>query len=139
MSQENVEAVHRGLDAFNRRDVQSWLGHFDPAVEVSEDRSIPDAGTYRGHQGLVKWMYVMDRNWDGLQVQAERITESGDDVLLLATTHARGKESGVDVEGRFGSVFTVRDGRVVAWRIYAGWSEIEELMAGAATERRPAS
>ena len=139
MSQDNVEAVHRGLDAFNRRDVQSWLDHFDPAVEVSEDRSIPDSGTYRGHQGLLKWMYVMDRNWDGLQVQAERITESGDDVLLLATTHARGKESGVDVEGRFGSVFTVRDGRVVAWRIYAGWSEIEELMAGAATERRPAS
>ena len=32
MSQENVEAYKRGLDAFNRRDVEAMLQELDPEV-----------------------------------------------------------------------------------------------------------
>ncbi len=33
MSQENVEAVKRGLDAYNRRDVEALLEKLEPKVE----------------------------------------------------------------------------------------------------------
>ena len=33
MSQENVELVRRGLQAFNERDIDAWLGCFTEDVE----------------------------------------------------------------------------------------------------------
>ena len=35
MSQENVEIVRRGFDAFNRRDLDAFLALFDPDVEFT--------------------------------------------------------------------------------------------------------
>ena len=33
MLRENVEAVRRGLDAYQRDDFDSWLATIDPAIE----------------------------------------------------------------------------------------------------------
>jgi uncharacterized protein len=128
MAGENVEVVRRGLDAYNRRDMPAWVDCFDPAVEVSEDPSIPDAGSYEGHDGLLKWAHIMERNWRDFQVHPQRLVESGDDVIALMTVNGRSQESEIEVEGRFGSVFSFRDGRVVDWVIYAGWNEALEAV-----------
>jgi ketosteroid isomerase-like protein len=117
----NAHVVARGLEAFARRDIPDWLGCFDPEVEVREDPSVPDAGGYHGHGGLLQWMHVMESNWDEFHVSAERLVESGDDVVALHSVTGRGRESGVEVNGRFASIFTLRDGRVVRWTIFAGW------------------
>jgi hypothetical protein len=39
MSEENVEAYKRGVDAFNRRDVEAMLEELDP--EVVMDLALP--------------------------------------------------------------------------------------------------
>jgi ketosteroid isomerase-like protein len=36
MSQENVETLRQGLDAFFRRDRQAWLALCDPDFETDE-------------------------------------------------------------------------------------------------------
>jgi ketosteroid isomerase-like protein len=35
MSQENIERLHRGYDAFNRRDLDAFLALMDPEVELT--------------------------------------------------------------------------------------------------------
>ena len=50
MSQENVELVHRAYDAFNRRDLDAFLGFIDPEVDftsrVVQVAGAPEAGRF---------------------------------------------------------------------------------------------
>jgi ketosteroid isomerase-like protein len=117
----NMAVVRRSLDCLVRRDIPAWLACFDPAVEVSEDVSIPDAGSYHGHAGLMRWLHVMERNWEEFEVSGERFLEHGDDVVTLYRVRGTGKASGIPIEGRFASLLTFRSGRVVSGKIYAGW------------------
>jgi ketosteroid isomerase-like protein len=120
---QNLEVISRGLAAFAERDVERWLDCFDPAVEVLEDPSIPDAGRYDGHDGLRRWMHVMDRNWENFSVDGERFIERDEDVAVLHRVYGRGRSSGVAIEGQFGSVFTLSEARVVRWVIFSSWSQ----------------
>jgi hypothetical protein len=55
MSQENVEAFKRFLDAFNRRDVEAMLEEVDAGVEWRPAAPVAlggEATVYRGHAGI---------------------------------------------------------------------------------------
>jgi ketosteroid isomerase-like protein len=119
----HIAVIERGLLAFQIRDLEAWLACFDPEVRVFEDPSIPDAGRYEGHDGLLRWMRVMDRNWDSFRVEGEHFIDHGEDVVVLHRVRGTGRLSGAEIEGRFGSVFSFRARRVVCWTIYAGWAE----------------
>lgn len=123
ISGENLEVVRRAFDAFERRDIAAVLDCFDPDVRVREDASLPDAREYRGHDGVLQWLRGMDRNWEDFRVRPERFLDRENDVAALMRVHGRGRTSRVPVGGEFGSVFTVGDGRIEEWQIYAGWSE----------------
>jgi ketosteroid isomerase-like protein len=47
MSQENVEIVRRGYEAYARGDMDAAVAPFDPEIEIY-DHDIPDAGTTEG-------------------------------------------------------------------------------------------
>jgi hypothetical protein len=54
MSQENVERFKRGIEAYNRRDVEALLQELDPEVEWYPALEVllgGEATVYRGHDG----------------------------------------------------------------------------------------
>jgi ketosteroid isomerase-like protein len=50
MSQENVEIVRRVWEAWERRDTESVLGLYDPAIVWESHALAPLGGSYRGHE-----------------------------------------------------------------------------------------
>ena len=55
MSKENVEAFKRGLDAYNRQDVEAFVEGTDPDVEWHSgilSGLTGEATVYRGHEGI---------------------------------------------------------------------------------------
>jgi ketosteroid isomerase-like protein len=52
MSEENVEVVRRGYEAYERGDIPSWVDLFDPEVVFHGNADFPDSPTPRGHEGL---------------------------------------------------------------------------------------
>jgi len=54
MSEENVEAIYRMIDAFNARDFDRILAEFDREIEF-HSRFTAVGGVYRGHDGLSRW------------------------------------------------------------------------------------
>ena len=56
MSQENVEVLRAGFDAFNRGDYDSWVGAFAEDVEVHDLADTPDTGVFHGHAGVRAWL-----------------------------------------------------------------------------------
>jgi SnoaL-like domain len=55
MSQENVEAYKRAVDAINRRDIEGLIEELHPAVEWRDVFGLMlggEARMYRGHEGV---------------------------------------------------------------------------------------
>src|SRR4051794_24672810 len=112
MSQENVEIVRRGYEAYLRGDLEAGLAAFDPEVETY-DHDIPDAGEYRGFEGLLRWQADWEREWESWQWDPQDYIDAGERVVAVLRVQARGRHSGVDVERLDGAVHTMRDGKCV--------------------------
>ena len=117
MSQENVEAVRRALDAYQRDDFDSWLATIDPAIEwqaVAIDRVAEGAeGVYRGHEGMRRLWHFLRIEFD-VEAESQELRDVGDDrVVFLGRFRIRGPSSGIVFESPVGYIFTVRDGKLV--------------------------
>jgi ketosteroid isomerase-like protein len=125
MSQENVEIVQQAIGHFQQTGEPLW-DTVDPSVEV-HDHDIPDAGTYRGHAGYLKWLADWNAAWSGSSVQPERWIDAGDKVVVVFQMTAKGRGSGVEVKRRDAMVLEMRDGKQVRLDYYN--SESQALQA----------
>src|SRR5829696_9875635 len=115
MSQERVEALRRGYEVFNRRDIDAWLEGFHPDVEVHDLAGIPDAPVRRGHDALREWVAMMDGIWVDARYEPEEFIEAGEFVVVAVRAKGRGRGSrhtdgrppvpGVRDSGRNGSTY----------------------------------
>ena len=119
MSQENVEIVRQLVEVANRRDTEASLRYVDPEIELqSAIIGGAEGNTYRGHEGVREWMAESDATFEELRVEPEEFRDLGGDVLLIGRLHARGKESGVEIDSATAWLFTLRGGRIVRGRGY---------------------
>jgi ketosteroid isomerase-like protein len=103
VSQENVERVRAGFDAWNRGDVDSFLETFHPECEYFSELIArmegADNAVFRGRAGMRRFWEEWHSVWD-LVVEVSEIRDLGDTVLTLGRTkHA---------ERRAGSMWTCR-------------------------------
>jgi ketosteroid isomerase-like protein len=119
MSQENVEIVRRGIDAFNRRDLDGldelmtgdceWL----PAMP-----GIVAGDSYRGRDGLEAYLADLAATWEALRIVADETRDLGDSVLVLGRLEGRGRGSGVPVDAPIGVLDDFRDGKISRVRAF---------------------
>ena len=123
MSQENVELVRRGFDAFNRVGasgdltalVQVQREFFDPAIEYIP---VVEGMRIRGHEDLLDYWRRWFEPWSEIRWDVEEVIDAGEQVLAVFTIVARGKGSGMEITQRSCVVFEGRDGKVVRAREY---------------------
>jgi ketosteroid isomerase-like protein len=121
MSQENVEAFKRGLEAGNRGDVDTLLEELDPEVEWHSALHALLGGkerVFRGHEGVREMIGDLNEAFDEFQVEVSEIRDLGDRLVAIGRTRARGKASGVETETPYALVTEIRDGRTVSVRGY---------------------
>jgi ketosteroid isomerase-like protein len=126
MSQENVEIVRRAFayevhGAGGRAEAEAI---FDPGVVMNP----ADAGPFHGVDAMrddyVRWASA----FEGLEVSAEEIIDGGDRVMVTAYHRGRGRTSGVEVDGRFYEVYTLRNSKVVRVDEYTERAEALEAV-----------
>jgi ketosteroid isomerase-like protein len=121
MSEENVEAFRRALDAYNRRDIDAFLEAFDPMAEVHPLTLAMfgrEGTVYRGHDGIRQFIRDVDEVLPGIQVQPLEIRDLGERIVANGRLHARGRASGAEVESPIGWVVEFREGRVTRMTDY---------------------
>jgi ketosteroid isomerase-like protein len=124
MSQDDLaEIFRRAMEAYSRGDYETALVGFDPAIEWSVHQSlVPDASTYRGHEGVKRFWETWAEAIRGVALEIEecrRIEENR--VLAITRAHGTGAGSGAPVaSGRFTQIVDFRDGRVTRVRLYGG-------------------
>jgi ketosteroid isomerase-like protein len=128
MSEENVEAVRRFVDAYNRRDVDALLALLSPDVVWEALEGVTGIGElYRGREGVREWIELMSENAeDGVHIEIEQITDLGDDRVFIAvvlTAHRRG--SRVPFDYRTWQIAWFADGLITRRQVF--WTRAEAL------------
>jgi ketosteroid isomerase-like protein len=114
MSQENVDLVRRALEAFPRGDMDEMLSYMDPEGELhSAIVGGAEGVSYRGHEGFRRWYADSFESFEELSNEWSEFRDLGDRVLVFGRIHARGRESGLEIDSPTGWVFTVRNGKLV--------------------------
>ena len=134
----NSELLLTGYDAWNRDDCDAWLELLDPDVEIVTSGLFPDlAPVYRGHKRAAKFWRQLHEPWEVFRIDVERMEEEGDTVTGWIRFRARGRDSGVEVDMRFGHAMRVRDGLATEF-VTRGTAEEARDALRAMPRRRPA-
>ena len=121
MSQENVAAFKRGLEAGNRGDVETLLQELDPVVEWHSALHALLGGeqtVFRGHDGVREMIEDINETFGGFQIEISEIRDLGDRLVAIGRTRARGQASGAETETPFALVTEVKNGKTVSVRGY---------------------
>jgi ketosteroid isomerase-like protein len=114
----NLGLVRKFVDAFNRRDVESMAGHYEPDVELHEWPTAPGAGVYRGVDGVRSALAGWFEAWEWMRVEIVELVDAGDRVLVTLDQRAKGRGSEIEVEIRSFNVYTFRDGKVLRMQLF---------------------
>ena len=118
MPQRNVEIVRRAIDAFNRRDLDAAARDSDPKVEVDWSRSLGvEAAIYQGRDDVRGFWNTFLDMFERIVVYPDEFIERGEHVVVPNRTRMWGRD-GIEVEARSVLVVTLRDGRILKWRLY---------------------
>jgi ketosteroid isomerase-like protein len=128
MSQENVELVRVGYEAWNRGDMDAILAIFHPDVELVTTGVFPGLDpAYRGHDGFRKFWRDFRGTWESLSIAVHELRDCGERVVVLFSFWARGRD-GLEVHRQNAAVSTIRDGLVVRQENHRDWSTALEAV-----------
>src|SRR5688572_473621 len=124
MSEQNVEIVRRGYEAFARGEID--FETLDSEIEWRGPREFPDlAEAHHGHDGVRRYMAKLFEAFDDYYMAAEEFLDLDNDrVLVFAREGGRGKGSGAAVETNpTAHLYTLRNGKAIRMQSY--WDRTE--------------
>jgi len=125
MSRENVDVVRRAFayEVYGEGDRAEAEALFDPHIPIVPAEEGPSYGIDAIRDNFEHWKGA----WDELEVEVEDVIEVGEDRVLLTAHHrGRGRGSGIEVDTRLYSIYTLREGKVLRTDEYADRAEALE-------------
>lgn len=108
------ETIHVAYEAWSRRDVEALVEVVHPDAEARPILGANiGASVYRGQDGLREWFKDLHQEWETFQTRVTRIDKRGDRALCTIDVHARGRASGVVIEGEMYHLVELRDGLIL--------------------------
>jgi ketosteroid isomerase-like protein len=108
------DTVYTAYEAWSRRDIDALLEVVHPDAEA---RPILGANigisVYRGREGLREWFRDLHQEWEQFQTRVVKIDARDGRALLTVQIHARGRASGVVIDGDLYHLVEIRDGLIL--------------------------
>lgn len=120
MSAENKNVVQSFYAAWARGDIPGPTHLLHPAVEYVNPAGAVEPGTRSGLAAFTQAVEKVYEAWEYWRGEVEQLQAAGDQVAAVVRYTARGRGSGVEVEGRESAIWTVRDGKVVRYEWFHG-------------------
>ena len=121
MSQQNIDVVQNGYAAFGRGDIPGFLSLLDANVEWKTPGSadLPLAGTRRGPAQVAEFFGLLAQIVEFEHFEPQTFIADGDRVVVLGMDRIKIKGgSGKSLSEPWCHVFTVRNGKIVAFQEY---------------------
>ena len=118
-AQENTHIAHHWFAAFNAHDLEALLAlyaedaqHYSPKLKLRQ----PDTkGLIKGKEALRAWWRDAFDRLPTLRYEVVKLTSDDEQVFMEYIRHVAGEE-----DLRVGEVLEIRDGSIVASRVYHG-------------------
>ena len=123
MSAENVEMVRRGIEAFNRGDLDAALRGAHAGIEWHDQPELPGATIHHGIEATKEHLRSALRDLPGYRVDAEELLDAEAHVVLCGRISARGRASDVPVERPYVATYTIEAGLMRCVRIFGNRAE----------------
>ena len=120
MSRENI-ILHRRADvAFNTRDVEAYIAHCDPEIELHSSVTVPGGAVYSGHGGVRRWHQDLEDVFgDAIRVEPEAYFDLGEQTMSFHALRGRGGRSGAEIAEPYAHVCRWRAGRIIYFKGYS--------------------
>lgn len=116
--QQNIELVRQAYAAYGRGDVEYVLACMAPQVEW-EIPTVPGLafiGKRQGSEQVAEYFKLANEKQAMREFTPKEFIAEGDKVVVLGYGAWTAKDTSMDVESDWVHVFTVKDGRIVAFR-----------------------
>ena len=113
-----AELLRDAYDALGRRDFEVLSGLADPGFEMDLTDRVLNPATYRGAEGLARFVQEVDELWASMDLTVEQVLERDDEALAVLRVKLQGRGSGVQLNDRIAQWWTLRDGKLVGMRLY---------------------
>src|SRR3954471_9947152 len=117
MSDQNLDLVRGGYDAFLRGDIAGVLGIMADDVAWNVPAPLPQAGEAHGPEEVGRFFERLLGIWEDFNVEVEEFVSSGDRVCVIG--RGSGKVDGREAGYGFVHCWTVADDRVTRFDEYA--------------------
>jgi uncharacterized protein len=108
------EVVESAFAAWNQGDVAAFADHIaEDVVWVEVSGWLEAESSVRRGRDLVREsLQGLFDIWESYRLDVERVEIAGDRALAIVREVARGRSSGIEVDGRWGYLLTVEDGQI---------------------------
>jgi ketosteroid isomerase-like protein len=124
--------IRRAYDAFAKRDLDTLVSISDDSIEVSTVTGLlaGRTGPYRGHEGLAQYMDDLAGTWKRIELRPQQFNEIDDEsTLVFGRVRAWHDKGFLDSANAW--LWTVRDDRVIAVKVFADPSEARTVFGDA--------
>ncbi len=117
-AQQNTRLVQEVYEKFRTGDTQPFLSAFAPDIEwqLPTMDSVPFAGTWRGHDGVMQFLQTLGETQDVIEFQPEEYVAQDDEVIVLGHFRMHVKATGRVSESAWAHVWTLDAGKITRFR-----------------------
>ena len=124
MSEENVELLRRGVEAWNGRELDVWLDLGTPDVEwMPAGPAAVERTVYRGYEEVRDGIEAVFETWEVFELQENEVRDLGESALWLGRVRMRGNASGIELDQEFAIHSVARNGKVALIHTFLSWRE----------------
>lgn len=118
MSEQNTAIVQQAYHNFKTGNIQGLLDLLadDVTWQLPEIEGVAIAGKRSGRDSVREFFATVARDQDVIEFEPREFVAQGDKVISLGNYRWRVKDTGREFASDFVHVFTIRDGKIVAFR-----------------------
>jgi ketosteroid isomerase-like protein len=118
MRETNTATVQQAYNNFKTGNIQALLGQMSDNItwQLPEIEGVPLAGSRMGREGVKEFFATLARDQEVIEFEPRELVAQGDKVISLGHYQWRVKDTGREYASDFVHIFTVRDGKITAFR-----------------------
>lgn len=78
---EKIEVVRRAIEAYGREGLDGTLRYYDPEIEWTSTGDYIVRATYRGHDGLRRYLGTMEEEFEDLRIEPVELIDAGEQAI----------------------------------------------------------
>jgi uncharacterized protein len=115
VTEQDIARLLQAYEAWNRGEFGAVHELVAPEIEWQPGFGALESGVHRGAEGFKGFVESWLESFDDFQIEPELLVQKGETVVVVARQHGRGHGSGIELEARVVHVWTIGEGKAVAW------------------------